>query len=227
MPDSSVMAVVVLVVVIAGLALLIRPYFRQRRERAEQLRVLAGQRGWTFVREATVDMIPGYEIFRLFSERHSKTIENMMSGEVDGIEVDGIKVALFDYAYVSDHGEEGRGGETQTVLYLESGKLDVPHFLLQPKNILHKLFPNFGFRNIEFGQRPEFARQYVLSGEDEPAIRNTFNDWLLEFYEAHPGIWTEGRGNHLFVYRDNQTVEAAQIQGFIDLGVNILNRLGG
>ena len=220
MPDSSVMAVVVLVVVIVGLALLIRPYFRQKRERTEQLQVIAAQRGWTFVRAATVDTIPGCESFELFISRHSRTIENMMSGEADGI-----KTAVFDYSYVSDHGEEGSGGETQTVLYLESSKLNVPHFSLQPENVLHKLFPNFGFQDIDFGQRPAFSNQYLLSGDDEGTIRNTFNDWLLAFYETHLGICTEGRGNQLFIYRDNQTLEPSEIQSLIDLGLNILNLL--
>jgi hypothetical protein len=220
MPDSSVMAVVVLVVVIVGLALIIRPYFRQKRERMEQLQVIAAQRGWTFVRAATVDTIPGCESFELFISRHSRTIENMMSGEADGI-----KTAVFDYSYVSDHGEEGSGGETQTVLYLESSKLNVPHFSLQPENVLHKLFPNLGFKDIDFGQRPAFSNQYLLSGDDEGTIRNTFNDWLLAFYETHPGICTEGRGNQLFIYRDNQTLEPSEIQSLIDLGLNILSLL--
>jgi hypothetical protein len=214
------MAVVVLVVVVVGLALLIRPYFRQKRERTEQLQVIAAQRGWTFVRADTVDTIPGCESFELFSSRHSKTIENMMSGEADGI-----KTAVFDYSYVSDRGEEGRGAETQTVLHLESGKLSVPHFSLKPENVLHKLFPNFGFQDIDFGQRPTFSSQYLLSGKDEQAIRNTFNDWLLAFYETHPGICTEGRGNQLFIYRDNQRLEPSEIQSFIDLGLNILHLL--
>lgn len=222
--DSSTMAFAFLVIVIVGLALIIGPYWRQKRrereERSRQLQAIAGQRGWTFVRAATLDTIPGCESFGLFSKGHSKTIENMMTGEANGI-----KMAVFDYLYVSDHGEEDHHSYAQTVLHLKPGTMSIPYFSLQPENVLHKLFSNFGYQDFDFGQRPVFSSQYLLRGEDERAIRNTFNDGLLSLYEAHPGTCTEGRGNQLFIYRDDQRLEPSEIQSFIALGLNILNLL--
>ena len=214
------MAVVVLVVVIAALALLIRPYFRMKRERTEQLQVVAGQHGWTFVKTATVDAIPGWEGFELFGQGHSRTIENLISGEADGI-----KVAVFDYHFVRKSAEEGQGAQAQTVLCLQHDNLSIPHFSLQPENVLHKIFARYGYQDIDFGQRPAFSSQYLLRGEDERAVRSTFNDRLLSFYEMNPGTCTEGRGDQLFVYRDSRLVEPTQIQSFVDLGLNILKLL--
>jgi len=90
----------------------------------------------------------------------------------------GIKTAVFDYLYIT-----GSGRSTvrhfQTVVYLEPANLALPYFSLRPEGWMTKVLSAFGYQDIDFGQRPEFSRQYILRGQDEPAIRQTFNESVL------------------------------------------------
>src|SRR5215213_4268999 len=171
------------------IGLIIFLYVRAKRKAEERTRLMqmaAAQTGWTFVPTASFSMFPGLEQFQLFSHGHSKEILNMLYGEVDGM-----RAAVFDYAYVTGHGKN-RHRYYQTVAYYQSGKLSLPLFSVCPENMLHKLIGAFGYQDIDFGNRPEFSSKYLLRGQDENSIRRAFTDRVLSFYEANPGISTEG-----------------------------------
>ena len=208
------------VALILGLVIFLVVYARQKeKERTQQLQLAAGQLGWSFMPDAALNMIPGCERFALFSQGHSKKIRNMMYGEASGI-----KAAVFDYIYVTGYGKNSQT-HFQSVVYLEPPNLVVPYFALRPENFLHKIFSAFGYQDIDFGQRPEFSRQYILRGQDEPAIRQTFNDRVLSFYENYPGTCTDGGGNQLFLYRGGYRLQPREIQAYVGLGLNVLNLL--
>ena len=88
---------------------------------------------------------------------------------------------------------------------------------------MHKIFTAFGYPDIDFGQRPEFSRLYILRGQDEAAIRRTFNDALLSFYENYQGTCTDAGGNQLLVFRSGHRFEPHEIQGYVGLGLQVLN----
>jgi hypothetical protein len=205
---------------IIGLIIFLVVYAQQKeKERTRQLQLAAGQLGWSFMPEAALNMIPGVERFALFNQGHSKQIKNMMYGEASGI-----KAAVFDYVYVTGYGKH-RQTYYQSVVYLEPGNLSIPFFSLRPEGLLFKIFTAFGYQDIDFGQRPEFSKQYILRGQDEQAIRQTFNDGLLSFYEAYGGTSTDGGGNQLFVYRGGYRFQPPEIQSYVGLGLNVLNLL--
>lgn len=208
------------IAVVLGLVVFFIIYSRKKeRERTLQLQQAASQLGWNFMPRAALDMIPGAERFALFSQGHSKQIKNMMYGEASGI-----KAAVFDYVYVTGYGKHQQT-HYQSVVYLEPGNLVVPYFSLRPEGVLHKLFSVFGYQDIDFGQRPEFSRRYILRGQDEPAVRQTFNDRLLAFYENYPDTCTDAGGNQLFLFRGGYRFQPQEIQSYVGLGLNILNLL--
>jgi hypothetical protein len=86
-----------------------------------------------------------------------------------------------------------------------------------------KIFTAFGYQDIDFGQRPEFSKRYILRGPDEPAIRRTFNDGLLSFYENYSGTSTDGGGNQLFLFRGGHRFQPQEIQSYVGLGLRLLN----
>jgi hypothetical protein len=163
--------------VILGVIILVPAFTRARKEkkRTQQLQATATQLGWNFAASVPLNMIPGLERFALFNEGQDRQIKNFICGEASGI-----KAAVFDYFYVTGFGNSPGVGRrqihAQSVVYLEPGYLRVPYFTLRPENFLSKIFTAFGYQDIDFGQRPEFSRQYVLRGQDEQAIRQTFND---------------------------------------------------
>lgn len=209
-----------IMVAIAALAIFIYVYKKQKeKERTRQLQLTAAQLQWNFLAEAALNMIPGLEHFALFNHGRYRSIKNMMYGEANGV-----KAAAFDYFYTTGSGKSQQT-HAQTVVYLEPGNVSVPYFSLRPEGFGHKILAAFGYQDIDFGQRPGFSGQYLLRGQDEPAIRNAFNDGLLSFYEMNPGTCTDGGGNQLFVYRENFRWEPQQIQPFIGLGLSVVNLL--
>jgi hypothetical protein len=220
MSGLAVLLPFLFVALILGLLIFLAVYARQKeKERTRQLELAAGQLGWNFLAAAALNMIPGGERFALFNQGHNKQIRNMMYGEASGI-----KAAVFDYIYITGYGKH-RQTHYQSVVYFEPGNLTVPYFSLRPEGFLHKIFSAFGYQDIDFGQRPEFSRQYILRGQDESAIRQTFTDGLLSFYENYPDTCTDAGGNQLFIFRSGYRFQPQEIQSYVGLGLNVLNLL--
>ena len=192
---------------------------KKARERTQIMQAAAAQLGWTFSAEVPWNYIPGLDRFTLFTQGHSKQIKNMMYGEAQGV-----KAAVFDYNYTTGSGKNS-ATYYQSVVYLEPASLALPNFSLRPEGIMSKVLSAFGYQDIDFGQRPEFSRQYLLRGHDEPAIRSTFNDRVLSFYENYPGTCTDGGGNQLFLFRAGYRFQPQEIQGYVGLGLELTNLL--
>ncbi len=203
-----------------GLAIFLIIYNNQKeKERTQALQATAAQLGWSFAAQAPLNMISSLDRFPLFNEGHSRQIKNFMYGEAQGI-----KAAVFDYVYVVGHGKN-RHTYFQSVVYLEPHDLNVPNFSLRQEGFMQKMLSAFGYQDIDFGQRPEFSRQYILRGHDEAAIRRTFSDRLLSFYESYPGTCTEAGAGQMFLYRSGYRFQPQEVQSFVGLGLQLLNLL--
>ncbi len=193
-------------------------YHRKReRERTLALKSTATMLGWQFAEVAPLNHLPNLENFALFSQGHSKQIKNFIYGQSSGV-----KAALFDYIYTVGHGKHSQT-HYQSVAYFEPRNLSLPAFSLRPENFLHRLITAFGYQDIDFGNRPTFSSQYLLRGADEIAIRITFNDGLLSYYEANPGICTDGGGNQLFIFRQDYRTPPHEAQSFVDRAAELQN----
>lgn len=215
-----ILAPILFAFVFLGLIVFFIFYNRKKeRERTEQLHAVAAQLAWNFAAEVPLNMIAGLEHFALFSQGHGKQIKNFMYGEANGV-----KTAVFDYIYSTGSGKN-RSTFFQSCVYLEPGNMSVPFFSLRPEGFFTKIIQAFGYQDIDFGQRPSFSEQYLLRGQDELAIRQTFNDALLSFFESYPGTCVDGGGNQLFVFRSGHRFEPQEIQNQLALALNVLHRL--
>jgi hypothetical protein len=205
----------ILIVVIGSIAAIVIYSWQKEKDRTLALQKTAGQLGWNFMASAPMNMIPFLDRFALFSQGHGKQIKNFMYGEATGI-----KAAAFDYVYVTGSGRN-RQTHLQTVVYIEPTYLQLPYFSLRSENFLLKIFSALGYQDIDFGQRPVFSKQYILRGQDEPAIRRVFTDQLLAFYETYGGTSTDGGGNQLFLYRGGYRFQPQEIQGYVGLALNL------
>ena len=208
---APILLSILFIVAIIVLMIVVSAYNRRKaRERTEHLQAVAKMLGWQFGQEAPMDWIPAMERFALFNSGHGKSITNIMFGHTNGV-----KAALFDYTYVTGSGKHQQT-HYQSVVYFEPSDLNLPVFSLRPENFMHKIISALGYQDIDFGNRPTFSNQYLLRGNEEMAIRNTFNDALLAFYETNPGISTDGGGNQIFIFREGTHVPPDQIQALIE-----------
>jgi hypothetical protein len=213
--------VLVIGVVVAVVVLLVMYGKKKAAERRAAMQQAAGILGWAFVADAPLSMIPGIEQHHLFSQGHSKKIYNMMYGMVDGA-----RAAIFDYVYTVGHGKHQQTFN-QSVVYFQSNGLNLPSFSLRPEGFGHKLISAFGYQDIDFANRPTFSAKYLLRGPDEQAIRHTFQDHVLAYYENNLKLSTDGAGNEIFFYRQHVRVEPAAVRPFLDWGLQMLNLFQG
>lgn len=205
--------------VIIGLVIALFVYNRKKeKERTLAMQQAAQQMGWSFTPVAQLGMIPYSGSFNLFSQGHSRSIYNMIYGQMSGA-----KAAVFDYRYTVGHGKNSHT-YNQTVIYFETPKLQLPLFTLSPENFMHKFISALGYQDIDFGNRPEFSKRYLLRGPNEQEIRRAFTDNILAFYEANQGLHTEGGGAQLFIYGLGKRVPPQQVGQYLQWGANsILN----
>ena len=192
---------------------------RKERERTQALQQLAATLGWSFAADAPLTQIAWLDRFTLFSQGRSRQIKNFMYGQAQGV-----KAAVFDYVYVTGSGKSQQT-HYQTVVYLEPLNVALPMFSLRPETLFHRMLSAFGYQDIDFGQRPEFSKQYILRGQNELAIRQTFNDRVLSFFEGYAGTCVDAGGNQLFIYRAGQRFQPPEIEGYVGLGLQAMNLL--
>jgi hypothetical protein len=216
----TVLIIIAFWVLFIGLAVFLVIYNkRKERERTQALQQLAATLGWSFAADAPLTQIAWLDRFTLFSQGRSRQIRNFMYGQAQGV-----KAAVFDYIYVTGSGKSQQT-HYQTVVYLEPVNLALPMFSLRPETLFHRMLSAFGYQDIDFGQRPEFSKQYILRGQNELAIRQTFNDRVLSFFEGYDGTCVDAGGNQLFIYRAGQRFQPPEIEGYVGLGLQVMNLL--
>lgn len=216
----TVLIIIAFWVLFIGLAVFLVIYNkRKEKERTQALQQLAAALGWGFAADAPLTQIAWLDRFTLFSEGRSRQIRNFMYGQAQGV-----KAAAFDYIYVTGSGKSQQT-HYQTVVYLEPVNLALPMFSLRPETLFHRMLSAFGYQDIDFGQRPEFSKQYILRGQNELAIRQTFNDRVLSFFEGYAGTCVDAGGNQLFIYRAGQRLQPPEIEGYVGLGLQAMNLL--
>jgi hypothetical protein len=213
--------VLIILIPVLLIALVVWLFIRARRlaeERRLMLKQTAQMMGWTYLPFAELSMIPNLASYYLFSQGHSKKIENMMYGEIDGG-----RAAVFDYYYVTGSGKN-RSTHNQTVVYFQSRQLQLPLFSLRPENVFHKVFGALGYQDIDFAQRPDFSKRYLLRGQDEQNIRQVFSDRVLAFFETNPQrISTDAGADQLFFYQENVPVAPQNVRQFVEWGRGLLH----
>ncbi|HEX8494942.1 MAG TPA: hypothetical protein VF658_19020 [Pyrinomonadaceae bacterium] len=216
-PLLPILLVVLVVVLVVALVIFLVIYANKKAaERTRAMQQAAATLGWAFTAEASFEMIPGLERHHLFSQGHAKKIYNMMYGMVDEA-----RAAIFDYTYTVGHGKHSTT-YNQSVIYFQSERLSLPFFSLRPEGFGHKLISALGYQDIDFGNRPTFSSKYLLRGEDEQAIRHTFQDQVLAYYENNLKLCTDGGGNEVFFYQQHVRMKPLNARAFLDWGLTML-----
>ena len=191
-------------VVVVGLAI----YFEHKRTAAIQS--FASTIGFTFSGRGRDAIAPYVQNFELFQKGRTRRVKNLIYGPFSNA-----TIYFFDYSYVTGRGKRSTM-TVQTVVLFHSPSLNLPHFSLVPENFLHRVVEQLSYGDIDFDGYPQFSKQYLLRGENEALIRQTFNRAVLSFYESKPGLCTEGSGSQLVYYQIRKRVKPNELQSVLD-----------
>jgi len=188
-----------------------------KKKRAEAMERVAGELEFSYIKEGDSTMVSSLGRFGLFSRGRRRRADNLLHGQFEGMDV-----SIFDYRYTTGHGKHSRT-HRQTVMVFQSGSLNLPEFFLRPENLFHKIGGAFGYQDIDFDGYEKFSKNYLLRGKDEQAVRDTFNESILSYYEFNGGLSTEGDADTIIIYRASKKVSPEEIKTFYDMGYNIFN----
>jgi len=205
----------IIIGIIAVIVIIIFAAWFYEKKRSEALQLIANALNFSFERKGDELLLAMYNNFDLFSKGRSKKISNVMNGSSGDMDI-----TIMDYQYTVGSGKNSTT-YTQTLIAIQSRYLHLPSFTLSPENIFHKIGAVFGYKDIDFDARPKFSKQYLLRGEDEESVRETFSDELLDFYEKDKTLSTEGDHDKFIFYRASKRLSPKDIQAFLQEGINL------
>ena len=156
--------------------------------------------------------------FRLFSKLSSKKITNIL-GEKS--ELQESKFYIFDFEYGVWNGEN-EDKFTQTVFFVQSKKLALPHFFMEPQGFYTKGEKMVGTNDLYFEAFPKFTDQYRLQGKEEKQIRKVMSDNLLQYFSVEKDWSLEGLNYFLIFYKKDKIIPTTDLMDFYQKGKEIV-----
>ena len=159
--------------------------------------------------------------FRLFRRGYGKRITNVLSMKDSMLD---FHLRIFDYKFVVGAGNSTRR-ISQTVFFVDSKKLGLPHFSMQPEIFFHKIGQHFGLQDLDFEGYPAFSDQYLLRGEDESLIRSTMSKDMLQFFTLEKYWSLEGMNYYFIFYKWNKILPVDQVYQLHKKGLQLFEML--
>lgn len=193
---------------------------RLRVPRPERMRSLAAELGMTFEPRPALSSIPELQRFELFTQGDDREVRHLMRSERNGV-----RVALFDYAYTRSGGGSSARWR-HTVVHVHDPALRLPAFVLRPENVMHRVGERF-FQDIDLPDAPEFSQAFLLQGMDDGAIRRAFGATVRAVLTGEPKVWAEGQGADLFLWRGAWTADPDACPGLLDAATRLADAFRG
>ncbi len=219
MPVLIAVAIIIAVVLIIG-------WFQDRaiQARTQQLQARAQKLGFRFSEKAEPQLLHGVGRFLLFLQGRSGEIANVMQGERT-TPAGQVEVALFEYAFTLPVGRYTRSW-LQTVVRLSSEELSLPAFNIIPELIFDQMVERtsdqetrerlLGTADLRFREHPTFSKWFHVQGPDRSRVRALFTEQLIDFYNQHKVLCTEGSQQELLFYRFDERLDPEEIEAFLD-----------
>ena len=194
---------------------------RSALKRTQALRAAAETLGWNFRAEVPYETIPNLERFELFGTGRARKLNNLLTSPAGEL-----RAVLFDYSYTTGGGKSQQT-HRQTVFYCTSEVLNLPTFSLRPENFFHRFATMLGYQDIDVADRPEFSRLFLLRGEAEAQVLNTFSPAVTEFFERNAGMCSAAKGRELLYWRPGRFARPEELQALIEQGFEAARALAG
>lgn len=190
--------------------------------RRKTLEGLAVSRGMNFVKEGPPQSLVMGTGLALFARGNRRHWANMLAGAGAG---GAAEISFFDYTYSTGSGRN-RHSRSMTVALADFRSPRLPDFELKPEGLIYKIGELLGFKDIDIESAPEFSSKYRLTGPSEPEVRAYFGPAAVMCFERHQGLFVQGKGRYLAIYRKEAQLSAAAYPGFIDEVKEVLAELG-
>jgi carbonic anhydrase len=216
------LTLVILVMVAVAVAVLSMVALSRRHEqqRSEAVRQVAERLGWGFRVDVPFETIPNLDRFELFRQGHSRKLRNLMTSPPGSA-----RAVVFEYAYTTGGGKS-QATHRQTVFYATGDELTLPSFSVRPEHFFHRVAGVLGYQDIDLDDKPEFSRLFLLRGEDEVAVRDTFSGIVAEFFERHPRVCAAGMGRELLFWRPGRLAKPYELEPLVTDGFELTRRFG-
>ena len=211
------------IAMIAGVAVLIGViiwtvhYFEKKRTAA--LSDAASEIGLEFSADKDEDLLERMQVFSLFNRGHSRKMKNVLKAETETA-----KLTIFDYLYTTGGGNSSQT-HAQSVVAMESASLNMPNIKMRPEGFFDRIGSALGYQDIDFDSHAEFSKSFVLQGQDEGAVREFFDNELLDFFTGVKGICVESAPGVFIFFRGGGRRKPEQIRELMDEGFEVYNAL--
>jgi len=211
----AVLSILVLLMVLAVL---------QKRRRREGFAKVAHELGFSFAEKLDPLVESALRTIDLFAAGTDHKTANVMQGKSGSV-----TATVLDFTYMKNTaGQSGKPiYKVQTIAILWTDELELPRFSLHPEGLHDKVASALGQQDIDFDSHPRFSGRYHLTGGNEQAVRQLFSKEVLDYFEAHPGLWVETLHGHVVVYRRGKRVAPKAIRSFLALALEINTLLRG
>ncbi|KAA3624525.1 MAG: hypothetical protein DWQ02_22955 [Bacteroidetes bacterium] len=159
--------------------------------------------------------------FRLFRRGYGKRISNVISVKDSMMNS---HMHIFDYKFTVGGGNSTRRIK-QTVFFVDSKQLGLPHFSMRPEHFFHKIGQRLGMQDIDFVEYPTFSNQYLVKGDDEGLIRSVMSEDVLQFFTLEKYWSMEGMNYFFIFYRWNKILKVDQVRELHKKGLRVFEML--
>lgn len=161
---------------------------------------------------------------KLIQGRNHPVAKNVMSGALNGSDA-----LIFDYGYRSGPRDDSYW-VTQTVVAFRFPGRALAAFEMAPQTMLDSVGTLVGFQDINFDDRPDFSKRFLLRGDSEREVRALFTPGVLHAFERLDerfDLTVEGAGDCVAVYKPNREVSPECIQSFALQAASVAAALRG
>lgn len=170
------------------------------KKRTEAIEALAESLGLEFVGEVPTESLGEVASFPLFQSGHSRRVRNLLQGETEIA-----RIQIFDYQYTVGSGKN-KSTCLQTVVTMVSDQIQAPEFHVSPEGFFTRFTHWFGAHDIDFDTHQDFSDSYQLRGPNEQAIRDFFDQTLMDYFCEQKGLSLSVKPGELVYYRSRSSL---------------------
>jgi hypothetical protein len=189
--------------------------------RSAEIKQLASRLGMDYAAKDEWGILNLLTDFRLFRRGYSKRITNVLAVKDSMMDS---HLRIFDYKFTIGGGNSRRRIR-QTVFFVDSKELGLPHFSMRPENFFHRIGERLGMQDIDFVEYPSFSHQYLVKGEDEGLIRSVMSKDVLQFFTLERYWSVEGMNYYFIFYKWNKILPAEEVQELHKKGLRVFEML--
>ncbi len=211
-------AILLVLLTVGGVVLLALLGAQVGERRTKLLRQAADDMGFAF-RPNDPGLAAALSGLTLFGQGQASHARNVVHGAAVNPEV--LVCDLhYIHAYSVGTSRQERHLRASVLTFLDR-EASWPSFCLRPRRF-YQLRP--GQTEVRFGEEDAFAKTYVLTGDDESAVRELFNDGVRHYFAQNPGLGAEAAGPRL-VFSTGRLIAPEELRPFLEQGFRVMNEL--